>query len=483
MHNKQHSTWWIAILLLGCGLALIALVGQVVSARSTGPELQPPLRFAERPAALDVGTPPPGSTVVMTETFGSSFAPITDTAGTTPQWRIITNPDDTAGYDWDRSEAVPGTPAAFANSAWSAARSYPPAPALTPGVSTYPAGQDAWLIYGPIDLSKFEFAQLSFEYYLDSRAGDTLLWGYSTDGQTFYGNSQSGPLRTWITNTLSFDPDATFNAVYLAFAFNSHADPQGKGAFVSNVVLTGEPLQLNYLPIALNNYAIPTATPIPPLYGYTFDPGNNDLNLWGGTITGNPRQGYGGACVEGQFARTNHGNPVNSLALWNNCKFVPTYSSPDVDAPTDFEMVVDMSPWRLYGEDLYGVIFSADGNNLYRLSLATNVGNNVVTSILLERCAGNSCSPLTSGYSGLQPLPSGLVYAQSAFWDELRVLHIGGNIKVFINGVQVVDVTDSNPLPGHKFGVQVFPLAGNVTDPPEGAQMEIDFDNIRVYAR
>jgi hypothetical protein len=225
------------------------------------------------------------------------------------------------------------------------------------------------------------------------------------------------------------------------------------------------------------------ATSTPPLYGYTFDPGSNDLDLWGGTITGNPRQGYGGPCVEGQFARTNHGNPVNSLALWNNCKYVPTYSSPNVDAPANFEMIVDMSPWRLYGEDLYGVIFNSDGNNFYRLSLATNSDNDVVTSVLLERCYGGSCTPLTSGYAGLQSIPAGLVYAQSAFWDQLRVLRVGSNIKVFINGVQVINLNDSLLTGPGKFGVHIFPLAGNVTDPPEGAQMEIDFDNIRVYAR
>jgi hypothetical protein len=143
-------------------------------------------------------------------------------------------------------------------------------------------------------------------------------------------------------------------------------------------------------------------------------------------------------------------------------------------------MIVDVSPWRLYGEDLYGVFFSYNGNSFYRFSLATNVGNNLVTSVLLERCSSGGCSD----FGGLQPLPPGLViYAQSAFWDQLRVLRVGSNIKVFVNDVQVIDVNDSNPLTGHKFGVHIFPLAGNVTDPPEGTQMEIDFDNIRVYAR
>ena len=209
MDHKKHATLWTVVALAGCGLVLIALAGQVVSAQSAGHELQPPLRFAERPAALEAQTPPPGSTVLMTETFGASFAPITSTTGTTPQWRIMTNPDDTAGYYWDKVGA--GTPSTFSNSAWSASRLYTATQTLTPSVSTYPAGQDSWLIFGPIDLSKFVYAQLSFEYYLDSRAGDTLQWGYSTDGQTFYGNSQSGPLRTWITNTFTLQTNATFH--------------------------------------------------------------------------------------------------------------------------------------------------------------------------------------------------------------------------------------------------------------------------------
>jgi hypothetical protein len=137
------------------------------------------------------------------------------------------------------------------------------------------------------------YANLSFEYYLDSQAGDTLLpsdplrWGYSTDGQTFHGNSQSGPVSTWIPDTFSFPANSTFQTVYLAFAFNSHTSPQGKGAFVRNVRLTGETLKFGYMPVVMNNYVAPTPTPPPPLYGYYFDETDpysptSDLNLWGG---------------------------------------------------------------------------------------------------------------------------------------------------------------------------------------------------------
>src|SRR5512143_3745053 len=107
MKNKQNSqAVWIVIALLGCSLAPIALAGQVVSAQPLRHELKPPFKFTERPAALEAQTPPPGSTLLMTETFGVSFAPVTDLNGSTPQWRIIVNPDDTAGYAWNRVDKI-----------------------------------------------------------------------------------------------------------------------------------------------------------------------------------------------------------------------------------------------------------------------------------------------------------------------------------------------------------------------------------------
>src|SRR5512134_2888741 len=98
MKTKQNSTTlWMMFALLGCGLALIALASQVVSAQSVSHDLKPPFRFAERTTAPEAQTPPPGSAVLMTETFGASFAPVTTLTGSTPQWRIIVNPGDTAG--------------------------------------------------------------------------------------------------------------------------------------------------------------------------------------------------------------------------------------------------------------------------------------------------------------------------------------------------------------------------------------------------
>jgi hypothetical protein len=512
MRNRQHATTpWIVTILLGCSLALIALAGQLVSAQPLAHDLQLPFKFAERPATQALGVPGPGSTMLMTETFGTSFAPTTVLTGTTPQWRIITNPTDTAGYYWDKVGA--GAPPTFSNSAWSAARLFTATQALTPGVSTYPAGQDTWLIYGPIDLSRFSYGHLSFEYYLDSQAGDSLLWGYSTDGQTFYGNSQSGPLSQWITDTFAFRANYTFQTVYLAFAFNSQAAPQGKGAFIRNVKLTAEPLKISYVPIVMKNYVPPTPLP---LYGYTFDQGNTtDLASWGGAYyhTGTTKYGQ---CIPGQctiHSTTAHGNPADSLRLYTNGLYSFIASSPNDITPGSFDLYVDISPWVIYPKgpcspygcpsddlgDWYGIIFNATNDTFgntpadfaynkkyYRLYFY-NVDSVKPIAIRLDRCDGsssasdNNCNKLAS-----KSLPSSFLGNASGF-DRIHIQRLAnGTIKVWLNnnGTPIISVTDATYTGSShgKYGVLIFSWTQNATqNPPTGYEMQIDFDNIRVY--
>lgn len=501
--QKKLTPFWIVVALLGCGLALIALAGEAVSAQPLRPELKPPFKFAERTAAPAAQTPPPGSTVLMTETFGASFAPVTDLNGSTPQWRIIRNPADTAGYHWDKVDA--SAPIAFSNSAWSAARLVTATQVLTPGESIYPAGQDAWLIYGPIDLSKFVYAHLSFEYYLDSQAGDTLLWGYSADGETFYGNSQSGPLGTWITDTFAFRANSAFQTVYLAFAFNSQADPQGLGAFVRNVQLTGEPVKYGYLPLIMNNYAAPTPTLPPPLFGpYTFDENNTDLDHWGGTYNG-VGSGTGGSYGYGQFVRTSptHGNPGKSLTLYNGAWWIMTASSPNTDQlPNDFALSVDTSPWIIYPRNagcqpacppdnlgnMYGIIFNASSNTFgshpgqfnfdgqFYMVFFYNIDATKPIGMKLRRCNGGNCVTLQT-----TSLPSGLVHGNAAYWDNILIRRTGANLDVSVNGTSLINVVDSSYTNG-RYGMFIFPSDGNYTAYPVDFNyaMQVDFDNIKV---
>ncbi len=517
MKTKQQSkTLWIVLTLLGGSLALIALAGQVVSAQSISHDLKPPFRFTESASALDAQTPPPGSTVLMTETFGVTFNPTSTLQGTIPLWRKTINSTDTAGYYWNR---VPS--GQFVNSAWSATQPITSAPALTPGSSTYPAGQDTWLIYGPIDLGRYSYAQLSFEYYLDSRTGDTLLWGYSTDGQTFYGNSQSGPIGTWITDTFAFRAYPSFQSVYIAFAFNSHSNPQGLGAFVRNVRLTAEPLKYSYVPIVMNNYAAPTPTPIPPLYGYYFNPGNtSDLAQWGGAyyfLSSSSPSGYAyGQCIPGQctmHSTTPHGNPENSLRLYTNATYRMVASSPNDIAPNDYDLYVDMSPWQIYPRyggcapwcdpndvgDWYGIIFNASTDTFganpsqfaynkkyYRLYFYNGDATKPI-ALQLDRCDGsanagsNSCVKLASS-----SLPADFIGNASGF-DTLHVQRLAsGSIQVWLNGTLLITKTDATYTGASfgKFGIFMFSSANNATqNPPVGYEMQVDFDNIKLYQR
>ena len=504
INRKSGKMWQILALLIG-SLAFVALVGQAVSAQSVNSELKPPFNFANRPAAPNVQSLPPGSTLLMTETFGASFNPVTTLTGTTPLWRIILNPTDTAGYWWGKVGA--GAPSTFSNSVWSAALNGPGKPLLNPGVDTYPAGQDTWLIYGPINLSKFSYAHLSFEYYLDSASDDTLSWGYSTDGQNFNGNSQSGSLGTWITDTFSFPANSTFQSVYLAFSFNSQTSPQGLGAFIRNVRLTAEPIKNVYMPLVVNNYPpTPTPTPTPPpLYGaYTFDIGDTDLNRWGGAYTG-VGSGGGGTYGYGQFVRTNptHGNPTKSLTLYNGSYWVMTASSPNTDLlPNDFEVSVDMSPWVIYPRaacapscdggnlgNMYGVIFNASSstfgsnpgqfnfNGQFYMAFFYTIDATKPIGVKLRRCNGGACTTLRTN----QNLPPGLVYGNAAYWDKVVIKRVGANIDISVNGTSLINVDDGSYMNG-RYGAFIFPSDGNDASYPVdfGYAMQVDFDNIKV---
>ena len=502
--SKSFKAVWLTLLVASLALALAVIVGQSVTARPGGSDLQPPFRFVAQPKMPLAQTPPPGSKVILTETFGASFAPVTTLVGSTPQWRIIRNPGDSAGYYWDKVGA--STPITFANSAWSAARVATATQVLTAGVSAYPAGQDTWLVYGPINLSAFAYAQLSFGYYLDSHAGDTLVWGYSTDGQIFYGNEQSGPLNQWITDTFTFKTNTSFQSVYVAFGFNSQS-AGGLGPFVRQVELTAEPLKISYVPLVMNNFAEPTPTPVPPLFGpYAFDTGTADLDRWGGAYSG-VGSGSGGSYGYGQFVRTNptHGNPDKSLTLYNGAWWVMTASSPNTDElPNDFELSVDMSPWIIYPRNagcqpacppdnlgnMYGVIFNAKGSTFgsnpgqfnysgqFYMVFFYNIDATKPIGMKLRRCSGGSCTTLQT-----TSLPSGLVHGNAAYWDKVVIRRSGANINVIVNGTTLISVVDSTYLNG-RYGTFIFPSDGNDTSYPVDLNyaMQVDFDNIQVDA-
>ncbi|MBI5567726.1 MAG: hypothetical protein HY870_22695, partial [Chloroflexi bacterium] len=167
MSFTKNIKFWISVLLGLWVLVIFAALGQpTVTAQSQVYDLKPPFKFVRtsEPDQPLIGLPPLGGAVIMTETFGPGFNPVTSLVGDTPQWRkTISDTADTAGYYWGRVED--SAPVTFTNSAWSAIlQARGGLPLLDPGVDNYPAGQDTWLIYGPIDLSRYQYATLTFQY-------------------------------------------------------------------------------------------------------------------------------------------------------------------------------------------------------------------------------------------------------------------------------------------------------------------------------
>jgi hypothetical protein len=118
---------------------------------------------------------------------------------------------------------------------------------------SYPPLQNAWIIYGPFDLSDVEDASLDFYYRFESPdPDDFLFWGASVDGINFEGERIysgtfiSGPFpngHNFATLDLTNVPvlgDVTGSpqGVYVAFLFSSDGDDiVGEGPFIDQVTL------------------------------------------------------------------------------------------------------------------------------------------------------------------------------------------------------------------------------------------------------
>jgi len=114
-HVKNPRFWLGTIVLVWLSLILTTPNSQPAIAQPKITELNPPFKFVEADRQPLVAVRPPGSTVIMTETFGAGFNPVTAVTGTVPLWRKVVNPTDTAGYYWGRVGS-----GAFVNTAWSA---------------------------------------------------------------------------------------------------------------------------------------------------------------------------------------------------------------------------------------------------------------------------------------------------------------------------------------------------------------------------
>lgn len=107
--------------------------------------------------------------------------------------------------------------------------------------SNYAANMNAWMIYGPFDLSDATSAELNFYLRNQSELNtDYVWWMSSADGTSFSGQQHSGTLASFTLYTLDLASRLGDGSVWIAFVFTSNATNQYQGAFIDDVVLTKE---------------------------------------------------------------------------------------------------------------------------------------------------------------------------------------------------------------------------------------------------
>jgi PKD repeat protein len=115
---------------------------------------------------------------------------------------------------------------------------------LEPATNDYPNNMDAWIIYGPFDLSDAFDAELIFQLWLKSEFEyDYIYWFASVDGTNFYGDRSSGNSNGWVEK--KFDFKSVYNLgnlcgkseVWIAFNFESDSSINDEGAFIDDIIL------------------------------------------------------------------------------------------------------------------------------------------------------------------------------------------------------------------------------------------------------
>ena len=156
-------------------------------------------------------------------------------------WQVFDADGATNGeHYWGVDDYLPGS---GSGSAW-AARSG--AEGLDPEFNLYPNNADAWMIFGPVDLSGASSAEVLFDYNNRSEESyDFFTWATSVDGVNFYGYKVSGDSEFWESEVFDLTAVPTLGdvsgaaAVWIGFTFQSDGSVTRQGPFVDNIVFRG----------------------------------------------------------------------------------------------------------------------------------------------------------------------------------------------------------------------------------------------------
>lgn len=290
--------WLGGVLVLGVVVALITLWSRPADTAA---------RLGDPPPDLPPFTGEPVTVQFSVEALEgvSTRSPLLGQQG----WSVILSEDFESGIgdDWinvDRDGALNGdykwgarpienTIAGGSLSAWGVGGGQD-GEQLNPVVDGYPKNVESWLIYGPMNLSLADDAEISFNWWFDAYATDTFALLTSTDGIQWTGEqTEDGGSGVWTESSFSLASYAGEDNVYIAFRFMS--DDQGQdnrtGPFVDDIVVRVDMGNVQYLPhIQVQPSPTPTATMVPPtptptvtatpVGGPFLDDFSNDIDGW-----------------------------------------------------------------------------------------------------------------------------------------------------------------------------------------------------------
>jgi hypothetical protein len=115
---------------------------------------------------------------------------------------------------------------------------------LDPAIYDYANDMNAWMVYGPFDLSDASTAELIFYLWLDTeKEYDYFKWVASKDGSKFSGYRTDESTNGWIEKKFDLKTVPTLgnlcgtSDVWIGFIFESDSLETQKGAFIDDLVL------------------------------------------------------------------------------------------------------------------------------------------------------------------------------------------------------------------------------------------------------
>ena len=487
-----------ALALAGLMALVIVVTALALTQTSTvaapPPPLRGPFRFVELPkemSAAEASTAILPWTPFYTQTFGAGF--YSDSHWWITNTTTLYNPP--APYMWGTVQQNEYTTQPFTDTLWvmaDAKQGIVYERYKLPSGAIYTETMDTWAIYGPLDAQQYGRFQAEFDFYLDAGPGASFGWAVSADGTNFYGPASLSGHTGWTHSkvVLPSGPGQTDRPVYLAFFFQSDdSAPAGLGAFVDNLVISGQVWNKIYMPSVRRDLTptpaaspTPTAEPYPVTQSYDF----GSLGKWCSTSNDNWASGI----VSLGGSNAYYLAMKQSSYLW---ALSPRDSSAD-----NFRITANFSLLRMnnslslsnYRGADFGLLFTVKGNpfdpndNCIYNGGQAGSGIGFYRFIIKIKDDGSGYQTrLTRWENGVEPeqngnfvdLPAGVTINRTG-WNTMRIDRVGGNMKAYINDVLVQNWDNANSGTGGWFGL-FTETNGNNASP----NFESDWDNIKVY--